>query len=106
MKVGRGTPPHRPCSFSRPDREGEGSEPGVVVHTSNTSTQEAEVGGWRVQGQPRLHREILSQKRKGLTPSDSFIGLELSKRQRVGDASPIRLGTSPDAGGMPPPLLA
>jgi hypothetical protein len=48
--------------------------PGVVVHAFNPSTQEAEAGGflslrpvWStewVPGQPRLHRETLSQKKK------------------------------------------
>jgi hypothetical protein len=36
----------------------------MVVYTYNLSTGEAEGGGLQVQGQPRLHREILSQKEK------------------------------------------
>jgi hypothetical protein len=50
------------------------SKPGVVAHTFNPSTQEAEAGGflssrpaWStkwVLGQPGLHRETLSQKTK------------------------------------------
>jgi hypothetical protein len=36
----------------------------VVVHTYNPSTEEAEVGELRVQGEARLHRETLSQKKK------------------------------------------
>jgi hypothetical protein len=38
------------------------AEPGVVVHTSNPSTSEAETGGLQVQGQTMLHSETLSQK--------------------------------------------
>jgi hypothetical protein len=34
---------------------------GVVVHTCNPSTREAEAGRVRVQGQPGLHIETLSQ---------------------------------------------
>jgi hypothetical protein len=47
-------------------------EPGLVVHTFNPSTWEAEAGGFlslrpawsteRVSGQPGLYREILSRK--------------------------------------------
>jgi hypothetical protein len=36
-------------------------KPGVVVHVSNPSTQEAGAGGYQVQGQSGLHTEILSQ---------------------------------------------
>jgi hypothetical protein len=49
-------------------------EPGMVAHTFNPSTQEAEAGGflssrpaWStewVPGQPGLHRETLSRKNK------------------------------------------
>jgi hypothetical protein len=35
----------------------------VVAHTYNTSTQEAE-GGLLIGGQPELHSETLSQKKK------------------------------------------
>jgi hypothetical protein len=35
---------------------------GMLMHTSNLSTREAELGGSGVQGQPALHSEILSQK--------------------------------------------
>jgi hypothetical protein len=31
-------------------------KPGMVVHTCNLSTREADAGGLRVQGQPGLHR--------------------------------------------------
>jgi hypothetical protein len=41
-----------------------GLEPGVVVYTCKFSTQEAEAGGYQVQGQPGLHSEILPQKNK------------------------------------------
>jgi hypothetical protein len=37
---------------------------GMVVHTYNSSTQEAEVGGLRVRGQPGLHSEVMSQQNK------------------------------------------
>jgi hypothetical protein len=37
---------------------------GVVVHSCNLSTQEAEAGGSLVQGQPGLHSETLSLKEK------------------------------------------
>lgn len=38
---------------------------GMVTHTYNPSIWEAETGGWpRVQGQPELHNETLSQKTK------------------------------------------
>jgi hypothetical protein len=33
----------------------------VVVHSCNPSTQEAEAGGWQVQGQPELQSETVSQ---------------------------------------------
>jgi hypothetical protein len=36
----------------------------MVVHGYDPSTQEAEVGGLQVGGQPRLYRETLSQKEK------------------------------------------
>jgi hypothetical protein len=36
----------------------------VVVHAFNPSTWEAEAGGYRVPGQPGLHRETLSRKTK------------------------------------------
>jgi hypothetical protein len=39
-------------------------ELGMVVYPCNLSTQEAEVGGSRVRGQPGLYSEILSQKIK------------------------------------------
>jgi hypothetical protein len=35
---------------------------GVVVHFCNPSTQDAKAGGFKVQGQPRLHSKSLSQK--------------------------------------------
>jgi hypothetical protein len=38
-------------------------KPGMVVHTCNPSTQEVEVGGLKVQGQPGLHNESLSLKK-------------------------------------------
>jgi hypothetical protein len=40
----------------------EGVNMGMVVHSCNPSTWEAEAGGLRVQGQPWLHNETLSQK--------------------------------------------
>jgi hypothetical protein len=36
------------------------SQPGVVVHTCNPSTGEAEAGGWRVQDHSGLHSKTLS----------------------------------------------
>jgi hypothetical protein len=36
-------------------------ELGVMTHTYNPSIWGAEAGGWRAQGQPRLHNQILSQ---------------------------------------------
>jgi hypothetical protein len=39
---------------------------GVVAHIYNPSTQEADAGGWRIWGQPGLHRETLSH-RKNVT---------------------------------------
>jgi hypothetical protein len=36
----------------------------MVVHACNLSTQEAEEGGSKVPGQPGLHSEILSSKKK------------------------------------------
>jgi hypothetical protein len=36
-------------------------KPGMVVHGYKSSTQEAEAGGWRVQGQPRLQSKTLSK---------------------------------------------
>jgi hypothetical protein len=36
----------------------------MVVHTYNASTEKAEAGRWRVQGQPGLHSQTLSQKKK------------------------------------------
>jgi hypothetical protein len=36
--------------------------PGVVAHTCNLSTREAEAGGSQVQGQPRPYSETLTQK--------------------------------------------
>jgi hypothetical protein len=33
---------------------------GMTVHPCNSSTQEAEAGGLKVQGQPALYRETLS----------------------------------------------
>jgi hypothetical protein len=36
---------------------------GVVAHTCNPSTSEAEAGGWRVEGQLGLHNKTLSQKK-------------------------------------------
>jgi hypothetical protein len=36
----------------------------MVAHTCNSSTQEAEGGGWRVPGLPRLHSNTLLQKKK------------------------------------------
>jgi hypothetical protein len=38
---------------------------GVVAHTSNPSTQEAKAGRLRVQVQFRIHRETMSEKRRG-----------------------------------------
>jgi hypothetical protein len=38
------------------------SELAVVVHTCNSSTQEAAAGGSQVWGQPELHHETLSKK--------------------------------------------
>jgi hypothetical protein len=39
-------------------------EIGVVEHACNPSTQEAEVGGCQIQGQPGLHSKTLSGKKK------------------------------------------
>jgi hypothetical protein len=39
--------------------------PGVVIHDCNSSTQESEAGGLRVQGQPRLHSQTLKKLRAG-----------------------------------------
>jgi hypothetical protein len=39
----------------------------MVVHACNPSTQETEAEGLEMQGQPRLHSETLSQKKKKLT---------------------------------------
>jgi hypothetical protein len=39
-------------------------ELGVVAHTCNSSTWEAEVGGQRVQGQPALHNETYLKKKE------------------------------------------
>jgi hypothetical protein len=36
----------------------------MVIHAYNSNTGEAEVGGLRVQGNPGLHSEIFSQKKK------------------------------------------
>jgi hypothetical protein len=41
---------------------------GVVTHTCNPSTREAEVGGSFIPDQPVLHRENLSQKEKKRKP--------------------------------------
>jgi hypothetical protein len=38
-------------------------EPGMVVHTCNLSTQEAEAGGSQVQDQPGLLGKILSKRK-------------------------------------------
>lgn len=46
----------------------------MIIYTSNTSTQEAEAEGSRIQGQPGLHSKIVSQKRK----KDCFNGLDLT----------------------------
>jgi hypothetical protein len=35
------------------------SKTGMVAHTCNPSTWEAEAGGWRVQSQTEIHRETL-----------------------------------------------
>jgi hypothetical protein len=42
------------------------SKPGIVAHISNPSTWEAEAGGSQVRGQPRLHSENVSKKKKKL----------------------------------------
>jgi hypothetical protein len=39
-------------------------KPGMVVYTCNNNNQEPEAGGSLIQGQPRLHSKILSQKKK------------------------------------------
>jgi hypothetical protein len=39
---------------------------GMVVHPCNPSAQEIEAG-YQVQGQPEVHRKILSQKNKKIT---------------------------------------
>jgi hypothetical protein len=41
-------------------------EQGIMGHAYNSSTWEIEAGGLRVQGQPELHSETLSLKRKKL----------------------------------------
>jgi hypothetical protein len=46
-----------------------------MVHACNPSTQEVEAGGLRVQGQPELHSETLSQK-QNKTKSCLFEGPE------------------------------
>jgi hypothetical protein len=33
----------------------------MVAHACNYSTREAEVGGWQIQGQPRLYTDTLPQ---------------------------------------------
>jgi hypothetical protein len=38
--------------------------PGIVVHTCNLSTQEADAEGWQVPDQYRLRNETLSQREK------------------------------------------
>jgi hypothetical protein len=38
-------------------------DPSMVVHAGNSSFQEAESEGCKVQGQPVLHSETLSQKK-------------------------------------------
>jgi hypothetical protein len=52
--------------------------PGVVVHTSNPSTQ---AGGLQVQGQPGLHGKTPSQKKKKMTKKKTFsLGASGSRR--------------------------
>jgi hypothetical protein len=51
-----------------------------VVHTCNPSTQEAEgAAGLRVQGQPELHSQTLSQKKKKML-TELKVYLSLSDR--------------------------
>jgi hypothetical protein len=40
------------------------TQPGVLMHTCNPGTQDANAGGWGVRDQPGLHCETLSQKNK------------------------------------------
>jgi hypothetical protein len=37
----------------------------LVIQACDPNTQDAETGGWQVQGQPRLYSQTLSQKNKG-----------------------------------------
>jgi GH24 family phage-related lysozyme (muramidase) len=56
----------------------------VVAHDCNRSTQEAEARGLWVLGQPRLHRETLSQKIKQRKPRGS-VGVVAWTRMAAGD---------------------
>jgi hypothetical protein len=47
----------------------------LVVHTCNSSSQEVEAEGSRVQGQPVLQSETLSQKKKKKKETEIRIGL-------------------------------
>jgi hypothetical protein len=42
-------------------RKEESDKTGTVTHICNPNTWEAEAGGWRIQGQPGLHGETLSE---------------------------------------------
>jgi hypothetical protein len=50
---------------------------GMVVHTFNLSTQEAEAGGSQVGGQSGLHSKTLSQKTNKQTKKSKHMGNKL-----------------------------
>jgi hypothetical protein len=71
----------------------------VVLHTYNPSTQEAEAGGSRVPGQPRLHNETLSTHRKRrrefwLSLGDTLPG-QILEQLRAGCRSALLLTLPP-----------
>jgi hypothetical protein len=48
---------------------------GVVVHSCNPSTWEAEAGGWGIQGQPGLHSETLLERERQTDRQSEVIAL-------------------------------
>jgi hypothetical protein len=62
----------------------ENTEPGMVAYICNPNTQEAEAGGYQVQGQPGLHSTVSSKTAKA-TLEDPDLKKKQKQKTEISD---------------------